>query len=130
MLCLSLRDETTAETFFIYNCSTREFKRIPNDYEPFTNRDIPLVSLGYAQSIDEFKVLGFSDSYRNAKAVVGVHVFSLRNNTWKTFETNFKFFHHCSRATNLNGTVHFGFCKLNSDYMIAAFDLQKISSNS
>ncbi|XP_024043066.1 putative F-box protein At3g16210 [Citrus clementina] len=117
LLCLSLRDETATETLFIYNCSTREFKRIPNDYEPFTNRDTPLVSLGYAQSIDEFKVLGFSDSHRNAKEVVGVHVFSLRNNTWKTFETDFKSSHHCSRATNLNGTVHFGFCKLNSDSM-------------
>ncbi|KAL9432013.1 hypothetical protein AB3S75_027094 [Citrus x aurantiifolia] len=81
LLCLSLRDETATETLFIYNCSTREFKRIPNDYEPFTNRDTPLVSLGYAQSIYEFKVLGFSDSYRNAKAVVGVQVFSLRKNT-------------------------------------------------
>ncbi|KAK9205683.1 hypothetical protein WN943_015952 [Citrus x changshan-huyou] len=62
---------------------------------------------------------------RNDEAVVAVHVFSLRNNTWNTLETDFKFFHHCSRATNLNGTVHFGFCKLNSDYMIAAFDLAK-----
>ncbi|KAK9184030.1 hypothetical protein WN943_024375 [Citrus x changshan-huyou] len=71
-------------------------------------------------------LLKFPLHARNLNCLIKV----LKEILWNTFETDFKFFHHCSRATNLNGTVHFGFCKLNSDYMIAAFDLQKISSNS
>ncbi|KAL9463449.1 hypothetical protein AB3S75_001287 [Citrus x aurantiifolia] len=66
-------------------------------------------------------LLKFPLHARNLNCLIKV----LKEILWNTFETDFKFFHHCSRATNLSGTVHFGFCKLNSDYMIAAFDLAK-----
>ncbi|KAK9186463.1 hypothetical protein WN944_005644 [Citrus x changshan-huyou] len=66
-------------------------------------------------------LLKFPLHARNLNRLIKV----LKEILWNTFETDLKFFHHCSRATNLNGTVHFGFCKLNSDYMIAAFDLAK-----
>lgn len=71
------------------------------------------MSIGYAQSIDDFKVFGvsYSDGDKN---VVFVHVFSLRNNTWKTFEnTNFFFVYESHWYTScLNGNTHFGFYQL------------------
>lgn len=64
---------------------------MPN-YEPFNKSKALVVGLGYAQSIDDFKVLGVSNFYIDRAFKIGLHVFSLRNNTWKIFETNFGYF--------------------------------------
>ncbi|XP_024043056.1 F-box/kelch-repeat protein At3g06240-like [Citrus clementina] len=124
LLWLLIYDDTARSSHVIYNYTTREFKRIP-PYKPFDERYTSLYALGYAQSIDDFKVFGVSDPYDEVE-VTSVHVFSLRNNTWKTFEiNNFVEFRADLWAIHLNGTIHFGFCKLNFDdpFMIAAFDL-------
>ncbi|KAH9782809.1 F-box protein CPR1 [Citrus sinensis] len=126
LLCLSIYDDTARSSVdFIYNCSTREFRRIP-PYKPFDERDTSLDALGYAQSIADFKVFGVSDPRDEVEEAISVHVFSLRNNTWKTFEiNNFADFRENLWAIHLNETIHFCFCKLNFDdhIMIAAFDL-------
>lgn len=58
------------QQFCLYtNCSTREIKRMPN-YEPFNKSKALVVGLGYAQSIDDFKVLGVSSSYKDFKVSV------------------------------------------------------------
>ncbi|KAK9205627.1 hypothetical protein WN943_015895 [Citrus x changshan-huyou] len=124
LLWLLIYDDTARSSHVIYNYTTREFKRIP-PYKPFDERYTSLYALGYAQSIDDFKVFGVSDPYDEVE-VTSVHVFSLRNNTWKTFEiNNFVEFRADLWAIHLNRTIHFGFCKLNFDdpFMIAAFDL-------
>lgn len=56
-------------------------------------------------------MISYSDGDKN---VVFVHVFSLRNNTWKTFEnTNFFFVYESHWYTScLNGNTHFGFYQL------------------
>ncbi|KAK9221060.1 hypothetical protein WN944_009484 [Citrus x changshan-huyou] len=109
LLCLSTLDETGGEPLFIYNCSTREFTRIPS-YEPLDNgrcRSSSTLGIGYAQSIDDLKVFGVSRC--DEDRLECVHVFSLRNNTWKTFEPNWDDFLACDWAIPLNGTIHFGF---------------------
>ncbi|KAH9782806.1 F-box/kelch-repeat protein [Citrus sinensis] len=98
MVWLSTYDGTARSPVdFIYNCSTREFKRIPY-YQPFDERYSLLDALGYAQSIDDFKVFG-----------VSFHPF---------YEVE-------DFREDPNGSIHFGFCKLDFDdpVMIAAFDL-------
>ena len=77
LLWLLIYDDTARSSHVIYNYTTREFKRIP-PYKPFDERYTSLYALGYAQSIDDFKVFGVSDPYDEVE-VTSVRVFSLRN---------------------------------------------------
>ncbi|TXG72671.1 hypothetical protein EZV62_001250 [Acer yangbiense] len=106
---------------FVYNPSTRESKKIP-DSKPIhrERREEILSGFGYVESIDDYKLM---------KVVMEntVHVFSLRNNSWKIVQVDFPFTLFAGSCTNiigicLNGAIHWMRNELEGP-VIAAFDL-------
>ncbi|TXG64926.1 hypothetical protein EZV62_011920 [Acer yangbiense] len=68
--------------FFIYNPSTREYKKIPYIE---SEKESTLHGFGYAESIDDYKFVKVFIK-RNI-----IQIFSLRNNSWKTIKCDFPF---------------------------------------
>ncbi|TQD71400.1 hypothetical protein C1H46_043067 [Malus baccata] len=112
-------------TYFIFNPTTRECLRLPGcpqliDVGPpqGIRNSYNRVSFGYAPSIDDYKFVKVADGYM-------LHVFSLKNNSWKNFP-DFPYKHLLNdNGTCLNGAVHWlcGPIGVGANRVIAAFDL-------
>ncbi|TXG64902.1 hypothetical protein EZV62_011896 [Acer yangbiense] len=106
LLCLKMNNPPDHE-FFVYNPSTREFKKIPNIESEKESYDMvsTLHGFGYAESIDDYK---FVRVFIKRKII---QIFSLRNNSWKTIKCDFPFsterqIFHWLHGIPLNGAVH------------------------
>ncbi|XP_068320913.1 F-box/kelch-repeat protein At3g06240-like [Pyrus communis] len=113
------------EKFFIFNPTTRDCLMVPDCPMPIhvcpgqdSRNGYHRHSFGYAPSINDYKFV---------KVAYGcmVHVFSLKNNSWKRVQ-DFPYKHLLDDSTTfLNGAVHWlcGPVGVGATYVIAAFDL-------
>ncbi|TXG59006.1 hypothetical protein EZV62_016835 [Acer yangbiense] len=109
--------------FFIYNPSTREYSREIPDVLPVNEESnsfyYSFAGFGYVESIDDYKFVRVIHDENI------LHIFSLRNNSWKIVEGNFpvrkpNFIH----GVSLNGAVHWPtVCFPNNLGVITVFDL-------
>ncbi|TXG64924.1 hypothetical protein EZV62_011918 [Acer yangbiense] len=119
--------------FFIYNPSTREYKKIPymESEESFIMKFNNLYGFGYVESMDDYKFVKIDIERRI------VQIFSLRNNSWKTIKCDFPFNGinrqlcwplHWEYGVPLNGAIHWVvdyYDREHNSPQIVAFDLVK-----
>ncbi|KAI9200458.1 hypothetical protein LWI28_008285 [Acer negundo] len=99
LFCLRDKDDDN-EAFFIYNLFTRESKKV--FYPIHIDHWPPLVGFGYAESIDDYKFV-------KVMSTEILHIFSLKNNSWKTIEIDFPIANWIGTSRKgiaLNGAIH------------------------
>ncbi|KAI9161736.1 hypothetical protein LWI28_020256 [Acer negundo] len=111
---LCIRDVIALKGFLLYNPSTKECKTIPDVVQD------EMIGFGYAESIDDYKILQIPD-----KLVGVVKVYSLRKDSWINIPSDFDFgfFGYNSMAVYTNGAIHFLIFYYQRPTVIIAFDL-------
>ncbi|TXG64921.1 hypothetical protein EZV62_011915 [Acer yangbiense] len=122
------------DDFYIYNPSTREYKKIlymESEKESNSRMFFNLHGFGYVESMDDYKFVKVDIQTRI------IQIFSLRNNSWKTIKCDFPFNHINCFANGLrqwkygiplNGAIHWVVYYYDGGHnfpRIVAFDLVK-----
>ncbi|KAJ4703553.1 putative F-box family protein [Melia azedarach] len=121
-----LRCQPKPYATYIYNPSINEYRQIPDEDDPgnltITHYNC-FYGFGYAQPVDDYKVVKFCTREKNT-----VRVFSLRNNSWKRVELEYdisKFYDTDNRGgIFLNGAIHWIFYD-EGESKLVAFDLME-----
>uniref|UniRef100_A0A803MNF2 F-box domain-containing protein n=2 Tax=Chenopodium quinoa TaxID=63459 RepID=A0A803MNF2_CHEQI len=108
----------------LINPTTREIKEMPSLSLPFDLKPLSF-GLGYDSVNDDYKVVLISCIEKTFDAQMFVHVYSVRNGTWKRVDDSpFKHFpFEDTSAVFVDGFIHWVAMSSDRSFVIAAFDL-------